>query len=76
MKAQHFTLETDQAGKLKGVPPFPPNKQVEMYVVIKDKYDNLNRNVRKPHPDIVGKVKVKGNIIESLPENDWNLPDK
>ncbi|WP_045217114.1 hypothetical protein [Desulfonatronovibrio magnus] len=75
MKAQHLTLETDQAGKLKGVPPFPPNKQVEMYVMFKDKNDKIKQIVRKPHPDIIGKIKVKGNIIHSVPENDWNLPE-
>ena len=29
---------------------------------------------REPHPEIAGKIKILGNIIDSVPEVDWNLP--
>lgn len=29
---------------------------------------------RKPHPEIAGKAKILGNIIDSVSESDWNLP--
>jgi hypothetical protein len=29
---------------------------------------------RAPHPDIVGKVQILGNIIDTIPETEWHLP--
>jgi hypothetical protein len=29
---------------------------------------------RRPHPDIAGQVKIHGDILKSVSENDWNLP--
>jgi hypothetical protein len=29
---------------------------------------------RTPHPDIVGKIKILGDVIHTVPETDWNLP--
>ncbi|MCY7369090.1 MAG: hypothetical protein LH474_13170 [Chamaesiphon sp.] len=31
-------------------------------------------NQRKPHPDLAGKMKILGNIIDTIPETEWNLP--
>ncbi len=27
-----------------------------------------------PHPDITGQVKINGDILNSIPETDWDLP--
>lgn len=74
MQPEHLILETDQAGNLKGVPKLPPNKLVEMYVLFKDKPVKTAEILRKPNPEIAGKIKISGNIFDSLSENKWNLP--
>jgi len=47
------------------------NHQVEIIIKTLDD-DPLPK--RKPHPDIAGKLQVYGDIIDSVPEGDWNLP--
>jgi hypothetical protein len=73
--AEHLILETDAAGNLKQVPKLPPNKQIEVtFLVLGD----LTRNGvkrRTPHPDIAGQVEILGNIFDSVPSIDWNLPE-
>lgn len=73
MYAERLILETDVAGKLKQVPPLPANKQLEaiFLVIAESAQANLHR---KPHPDIAGKTKIMGNIIDAAPESEWNLP--
>jgi hypothetical protein len=29
---------------------------------------------RLPHPDILGRVQIHGDILDSAPEQDWDLP--
>lgn len=29
---------------------------------------------RRPHVDIVGKTQIVGDIMDSVPESDWDLP--
>ncbi|MDQ6954597.1 MAG: hypothetical protein Q9M20_04060 [Mariprofundaceae bacterium] len=37
--------------------------------------DGEQQNVhRHPHKDIAGEIKMTGNIIDTAPETDWNLP--
>jgi len=74
MHAERLLLETDKAGNLKGMPKFPPNKQVEAIFLIMDKPGQEKCTRRSPHRDIAGKTRIMGNIFESAPENDWNLP--
>jgi len=31
--------------------------------------------LRIPHPDIAGKVIIKGDIMNSLPSSDWDLTE-
>ncbi|MDM8561441.1 hypothetical protein [Candidatus Parabeggiatoa sp. HSG14] len=71
MYAERLILETDQAGHLKKWPKLPANKQFEViFLVLKDvsKYKK-----RTPHPDIAGKIKITGDIFDSIPSSDWNL---
>ncbi len=69
MYAERMIIETDQTGNLKKQPKLPPNKQFEaIFLILK------NVNVKRtPHPDIAGKIKITGNIFDSIPSSDWNL---
>jgi hypothetical protein len=72
MDAERLMLEADASGNLKQVPKLPPNKQLEtIFLVIGNATDG--RLHRKPHPDVAGKSTILGNIIDSVPEADWNL---
>lgn len=75
MYAERLILETDQSGNLKGEPKFPPNKQLEIILLVLDD-DRAGQSLRRsPHPDIAGKTRILGDIISSVPETDWNLPE-
>ena len=73
MYAERLILETDVAGKLKQIPVLPANKQLEaIFLVIAESDPPKMR--RQPHPDIAGKAKIMGNIIDTVSVVDWNLP--
>ncbi len=74
MFTERLLLETDTAGNLKGIPKLPPNKKVEVIFLIMDKPGQKICTRRSPHLDIAGKTRIMGNIFDSAPENDWNLP--
>ena len=73
MYAERLILETDVAGKIKQIPVLPANKQLEAIFLVIAERDQAKLR-RQPHPDIVGKAKILGNIIDSAPVADWNLP--
>jgi len=65
MYAERLILETDVSGNLKKVPTLPPNKQLEaIFLVISDS-TSMAAVLRTPHPDIAGKVIIKGDIMSS-----------
>lgn len=71
MYAERLILETDQAGNLKSLPKLPASKQFEViFLILKD---TANRVKRTPHPDILGKVRIIGDIFESVPAAEWNF---
>lgn len=73
MYAERLILETDVSGKLKQIPVLPANKQLEsIFLVIAEA--NQTKPRRQPHPDIAGKAKVMGNIIDTAPVADWDMP--
>jgi len=74
MDAEKLILETDASGNLRHVPKLPPNKQLEAILLVVGNAAESDVKRRKPHPDIAGKVKILGNIIDTIPEADWNLP--
>lgn len=74
MYAERLILETDQSGTLKHVPKFLPNKQVEIIFLVIDNAQGGQSLRHSPHPDIIGKTRILGDIISSVPEADWNLP--
>lgn len=44
------------------------NHRVEVIVLT---LDDEKRGARRPHPAIAGKMKIHGEIFESVPEGDW-----
>lgn len=44
------------------------NHRVEIIVLTLDSESSADR---RPHPSIAGKVKIHGEIFDSLPEEDW-----
>jgi len=72
MNTDRLILTTDHKGNLQCLPKFPPNKQVEVAFIIIDGAEASSCARRLPNPDIAGKTKIKGNIFETVSENDWN----
>ncbi|MGV8935009.1 MAG: hypothetical protein ACOH1I_10315, partial [Gallionellaceae bacterium] len=63
MYAERLILETDVSGELKHMPMLPANKQSEaIFLVIDDAMQASKR--RQPRPDIAGKTKIMGSIID------------
>ncbi|MGJ3247563.1 MAG: hypothetical protein ACFE0I_16000 [Elainellaceae cyanobacterium] len=74
MDAERLMLETDASGNLKHVPKLPPNKQFEAIFLVIDTVSAPTTKRRAPHSDIAGKMTTLGDIIDTIPESDWNLP--
>ena len=67
--AERLILETDQLGHIKNYPILPPNKQFEVIFLGLDEENETVKRV--PHPDITGKVEIKGDILDSVPRHSW-----
>jgi len=74
MNKERLILDTDSKGNLKGLPKFPPNKKVEAIFLIVDSPDQKTGTCRFPHRDIAGKIRIMGNIFDTVSESEWNLP--
>jgi len=74
MNTERLLLDTDSMGNLKGLPKFPPNKQVEVLFLVIDKSNPPQR--RQPHRDIAGKLQINGDIFDAASETDWNVYQK
>ncbi len=74
MYAQKLIVTTDNFGNLKAMPKLPANKQIEaIFLVLED--DEISHSKRQPHPDIVGRVQIVGDIIDTVAQAEWNLPE-
>jgi hypothetical protein len=74
MFAEKMIIETDALGRLKKVPALPPNKRLEtIFLVVGDSSRDVPAN-RQPSSDLKGSVKINGNILDSAPQESWNLP--
>ena len=73
MYAERLILETDVSGKLKQIPVLPANKQLEAIFLVIAETGQADLH-RQPHPDIAGKTKILGNIIDTVPVTEWDLP--
>jgi hypothetical protein len=47
------------------------NHRVEIIILTVDDPTPVHR---RPHPDIAGQIKIHGDILNSVPETDWDLP--
>lgn len=74
MSTDRIILHTDHKGNLKGLPKFPPNKQVEVAFMVINQTDTQTCSRRFPDPDIAGKIRIKGNIFDTVVKEEWNLP--
>jgi hypothetical protein len=73
MYAEKLIVTTDNFGNLQAMPKLPANKQFEAIFLIIDN-ENSPLQKRQPHPDIVGKLKINGDIINTVEQNEWDLP--
>jgi hypothetical protein len=74
MDTNRLILYTDSDGSLKGLPKFPPNKKVEAFFRISGPSEAPFCPRRLPHPEIAGKLQIKGDIFDTVAEAEWNLP--
>ncbi len=54
------------------MPLLPPNKQFE--IIILDLNETKAIKKREPHPDLKGKVKILGDLINTTSQDMWDLP--
>ena len=75
MQAQKLLLKTNAQGKLEGLPDFKPNQQVELILLFNEENPSETKRVyRKPPPELAGKIKILGDIISPvIEENDWDI---
>ena len=71
MYAERLILETDQSGNLKKQPKLLANKRFEVIFLILE--DVSKRVKRAPHPDIAGKIKITGDILNTVSSSDWDF---
>jgi len=72
MYAERLILETDRSGFLKNGPKLPANKQFEVIFLMLE--EAMSKRVKRtPHPDIAGKVKIMGDIFDTIPSSDWDF---
>ncbi|NOQ34823.1 MAG: hypothetical protein GQ569_02900 [Methylococcaceae bacterium] len=75
MYAEKLIVKTDRFGKLQSLPKLPANQQFEAIFLAIENTSPLNENKkRSPHPDIAGQLEITGDIINSVAESEWNLP--
>ena len=74
MFAERLILETDMAGRLKAMPKLPPNTRLEAIFLEFMESPSSAPGGRKPHPDLRGSVTILGDIMDSVPASDWDLP--
>ncbi len=75
MQAQKLLLKTKAQGKLEGLPDFKPNQHVELILLFNEENPpEAKRVYRKPPAELAGKIKILGDIISPvIEENDWDI---
>lgn len=75
MFVERTIVETDAKGRLKKIPDLPPNKRFEtIFLVIGESESETPTTKREPCRDLKDSIKIHGNILDSAPEELWNLP--
>jgi hypothetical protein len=75
MNAKRLILETDAQGNLKQVPKLPPNQKLEVTIVAIGEAASAGNRQRQPHSEIAGKIKILGDVFDTIPEADWELSE-
>lgn len=73
MQAQRFITEVTNHSISVKLPEGFKHHRVEVIVLGLDEQDGAPL-ARQPHPEIAGRVKILGDIVSSVPEQDWDLP--
>jgi hypothetical protein len=72
MYAEKMIVTTDNFGNLQAMPKLPANQKFEAIFLVLENKKIMPK--RCPHPDIAGRVKIMGDIINTAPQAEWNLP--
>ncbi len=73
MQVQRLLSRVDDGTLSIRLPPSFNHHRVEVIVLTLDE-DEPAPAQRQPHPDIAGRVQIRGDILASAPEQDWDLP--
>ena len=71
MIAEKIFVDTDENGNIKQISPLPPNKHLELIVLINES-SNTGTRQRVPSKKLSSKMEIKGDIFSS--EAEWNVP--
>ena len=71
MLARKAILETDEHGRLSGLPTLPPRARVEVIFLYPEAGQTVG--VRKPPSELIA-LEIKGDVVAPVIEpSDWNL---
>ncbi len=73
MQVQRVLSRVDEGPLSIQLPESFNHHRVEIIVLTLDEDEPLLAQ-RQPHPDIVGRVQIRGDILTSVPEQDWDFP--
>ena len=74
MQIQRILQTVDTQNLVIQVPESFVNRQVEILVITLDEYaPNSPQRRRVPPQQLVGRVKEKGDVISSVPAEDWGI---
>ncbi|GAB6091096.1 hypothetical protein [Spirochaeta dissipatitropha] len=69
MIAEKIFIDTDENGNVKKFPPLPPNKHIEL-IVLMDESQSVEQKVQRvPSQKLAGKMKITGDVFSS--ETAW-----
>lgn len=74
MITEHMIVNTDESGNIRDH-AFPPNKALRISLLVLGDACLQDQAVprRRPHPDIAGKVRILGDIKNSVADSEWDL---
>ncbi len=71
MQAQRIVTQTDSTGHLTGLPLLPPDKSVEVIMLLLATPLPLKKSKAPAH--LRGRIRETGDVISSAPAQDWNV---
>lgn len=74
MHAERLIVETDEKGNLKRAPRLQPNRRFEA-IFLDLEQEHEPRNSRAPARELVGSVTFTGEVMDSVPQGRWDLPE-